>query len=237
MASTYICEQGRLWQLHVLHEHHLHSMDHLLNIKPPLPLPAPSASTDNLKLRASTEAVLKARHLLHAFVVKHAGRLAGALAGARSALLALLNAKTGLVTSKLRRRSSSTKARKKGKEPCCSGGGGGNATPTQYLNLLPDGAVPSWSLGEPSPAEIEAAAGAAYYYDPSWNAVIPAEQLSPMIAGRFLEWPEPDGVEEEGCCNEIDSLAERFIARCHERFVLEKQASFRRFQEMLARSF
>ncbi|KAF7058436.1 hypothetical protein CFC21_065501 [Triticum aestivum] len=214
------------------------SMDHLLNIEPPLPLPlpAPSTTTGNLKLRASTEAVLKARHLLHAFVVKHAGRLAGALAGASSALLGLLNAKTGLVASKLRRRSSSTKATKKSKEPCCPGGGGGNATPTQYLNLLPDGAVPSWSLGEPSPTE--AAGGVAcYYYDPSWNTVIPAEQLSPMIAGRCLEWPEEDGVEEEGGCNEIDRLAERFIARCHERFVLEKQASFRRFQEMLARSF
>jgi hypothetical protein len=43
--------------------------------------------------------------------------------------------------------------------------------------------------------------------------------------------------EEVACCNDIDRLAERFIARCHERFMLEKQASFRRFQEMLARSF
>ncbi|KAE8801422.1 hypothetical protein D1007_22943 [Hordeum vulgare] len=214
-------------------------MDHLLNIKPPLTLPAPSTSTGNLKLRASTEAVLKARQHLHAFVVKHAGRLAGALAGARSALLALLlDARTSLVATKLRRRRSSTKARKKSKEPCCSAAadGGGNATPTQYLNLLPDGAVPSWSLGEPSPTEAGGDV-ASYYYDPSWNAVIPAEQLSPMTAGRCLECPEEDGVVEEGGCNEIDRLAERFIARCHERFVLEKQASFRRFQEMLARSF
>ena len=36
--------------------------------------------------------------------------------------------------------------------------------------------------------------------------------------------------------NEIDNLAKRFIARCHERFMLEKQESYRRYQEMLARS-
>ena len=205
-------------------------MDHLRNTKPPLP--APPTSTGNLKVRASTEAVVKAKHLFHAFVVRHAGRLAGA----RSALLGLLNAKAGLVATKLRRRWA--KIRKKGKEPCYfASGGTGNATPTQYLNLLPDGAVPSWS----SPIESGINdGGVAYYYDSSWNAVIPADQLPPMtVAGRHLVWPEEDGVEEEvpAGCNDIDRLAERFIARCHERFRLEKQASFRRFQEMLARSF
>jgi hypothetical protein len=209
-------------------------MDHLLNVTSPLPAASPT-STDNLKVKASTEAVLKARHLVHAFVIRHAGRLVGALAGARSALLCFLDAKTGLVASKLRRRST-TKVTKKGKEPCCYvGGGDGSATPTQFLNLLPDGAVPSWS----SPTESGGGEGSvAYYYDSSWNAVIPAEQLPPMIAGQYLEWPGEDGVQEEvACCNDIDRLAERFIARCHERFMLEKQASFRRFQEMLARSF
>jgi hypothetical protein len=58
-----------------------------------------------------------------------------------------------------------------------------------------------------------------------------------MVPGRYLELSEEDRVEEGAGCNEIDRLAERFIARCHERFILEKQASFRRFQEMLARSF
>ncbi|KAL6844409.1 hypothetical protein ACP4OV_026082 [Aristida adscensionis] len=36
--------------------------------------------------------------------------------------------------------------------------------------------------------------------------------------------------------NEIDRLAESFIARCHAKFLLEKQESYRRFQEMIARS-
>jgi hypothetical protein len=208
-------------------------MDHLPNNKPALS--ALPACSGNLKVRASTEAVLKAKHLLHAFVVRHAGRLVGALAGASSALLCFLDAKTGLVASKLRRRST-TKVRKKGKEPCCYvGGGDGSATPTQFLNLLPDGAVPSWS----SPTESGGGEGGGVsYYDSSWNTVIPTDQLPPlMVPGRYLELSEEDRVEEGAGCNEIDRLAERFIARCHERFMLEKQASFRRFQEMLARSF
>ncbi|EOA29278.1 hypothetical protein CARUB_v10025553mg [Capsella rubella] len=36
--------------------------------------------------------------------------------------------------------------------------------------------------------------------------------------------------------NDIDHLADMFIARCHEKFLLEKVESYRRFQEMLARS-
>jgi len=73
--------------------------------------------------------------------------------------------------------------------------------------------------------------------------VIPAElQLQPIA--RYLEWHdeerqiEDDDDEEEDAdsWNEIDNLAERFIARCHERFMLEKQESYRRYQEMLARS-
>ncbi|CAL1372416.1 unnamed protein product [Linum trigynum] len=39
-----------------------------------------------------------------------------------------------------------------------------------------------------------------------------------------------------GVVNEIDMLAEMFIADCHEKFQLEKQESLRRFHEMLARS-
>ncbi|KAK7396291.1 hypothetical protein VNO78_17193 [Psophocarpus tetragonolobus] len=44
------------------------------------------------------------------------------------------------------------------------------------------------------------------------------------------------GANDEHEMNEIDVLAEMFIANCHEKFRLEKQESDRRFQEMLARS-
>lgn len=46
--------------------------------------------------------------------------------------------------------------------------------------------------------------------------------------------------EEEGkemmMMNEIDKLADKFIANCHEKFMLEKVDSYRRFQETLKRS-
>ncbi|KAA0043723.1 uncharacterized protein E6C27_scaffold236G00520 [Cucumis melo var. makuwa] len=69
--------------------------------------------------------------------------------------------------------------------------------------------------------------------------------------GGYLQWLEERDVNkksnnnnnnnnvedrEEGV-NEIDKLAEIFIARCHEKFKLEKQESYRRFQDMMARSF
>ncbi|RYR51674.1 hypothetical protein Ahy_A06g026647 isoform B [Arachis hypogaea] len=61
---------------------------------------------------------------------------------------------------------------------------------------------------------------------------------------RYLRWLEEKKVQEgeekekekEKEMNEIDVLAEMFIANCHEKFRLEKQESDRRFQEMLARS-
>lgn len=62
------------------------------------------------------------------------------------------------------------------------------------------------------------------------------------LAG-YLRWLEEkkvqggDDVKEEKEVNEnIDMLAEMFIAHCHEKFRLEKQESDRRFQERLARS-
>ncbi|KAI4378466.1 hypothetical protein MLD38_015943 [Melastoma candidum] len=57
---------------------------------------------------------------------------------------------------------------------------------------------------------------------------------------RWLEERKPEGEETsgEGCAggSDIDELADVFIAKCHEKFILEKQESDRRFQEMLARS-
>lgn len=60
------------------------------------------------------------------------------------------------------------------------------------------------------------------------------------LAG-YLQWLEEkknEGGEKNKKeeMNEIDMLAEMFIANCHEKFKLEKQESDRRFQEMLARS-
>lgn len=59
-----------------------------------------------------------------------------------------------------------------------------------------------------------------------------AEEDSGDLSG-YLEWLEE---KKHVHVNEIDRLADIFIANCHEKFRLEKQESYRRFQEMLARS-
>ncbi|CAI0402859.1 unnamed protein product [Linum tenue] len=64
------------------------------------------------------------------------------------------------------------------------------------------------------------------------------------LAGYLLWLEEKDnkcgggggGGNEEEDVNEIDRLAEMFIAECHEKFQLEKQESLRRFHDMMARS-
>ncbi|KAJ1273344.1 hypothetical protein BS78_06G272600 [Paspalum vaginatum] len=103
-------------------------------------------------------------------------------------------------------------------------------------------------------------------YESAWNAVVGLPgPTGPATAGggeengaaaeycgylRWLEEELPDEVlvveeyeGEEDCVdgaggeNEIDKLAEKFIARCHANFLLEKQESYdRRCQEMIARS-
>lgn len=86
------------------------------------------------------------------------------------------------------------------------------------------------------------------YYDSSWNSVICTEegQVNVNIGGGeeigaqlsgYLQWlDDKNQLVEEDDGDEIDRLAEMFIAKCHEKFRLEKQESYRRYQEMLARS-
>uniref|UniRef100_A0ACD5UWV7 Uncharacterized protein n=1 Tax=Avena sativa TaxID=4498 RepID=A0ACD5UWV7_AVESA len=58
----------------------------------------------------------------------------------------------------------------------------------------------------------------------------------------YLCWLEEEEQEKPGgdagdvAVNEIDRLAEKFIARFHAKFQLEKQESYRRYQEMIASS-
>lgn len=80
------------------------------------------------------------------------------------------------------------------------------------------------------------------YYDSTWNSIIPAEcdDIAERQLSGYLQWLEEkkgqDHCTLEPYLNEIDKLADVFIANCHEKFRLEKQESYRRFQEMLARS-
>lgn len=84
------------------------------------------------------------------------------------------------------------------------------------------------------------------YYDSTWNSVINASEdgdygVEPQQLSGYLHWLEEKqtegsvvGLQDEA--DEINRLAEKFIASCHEKFRLEKQESYRRYQEMLARS-
>ncbi|KAI6673822.1 hypothetical protein NL676_001728 [Syzygium grande] len=88
------------------------------------------------------------------------------------------------------------------------------------------------------------------YYDSTWNCAIPTsealvteceDQGESQLSG-YLQWlEEKNKAKESGSfaepnnVNEIDELADEFIAKFHEKFILEKQESDRRFQEMLAR--
>lgn len=90
---------------------------------------------------------------------------------------------------------------------------------SSHVMPVPD---PMWELGH-------------FYYD---HAAADGSQLS-----GYLQWLEERKLESETTTttttaemNEIDRLAEMFIASCHEKFRLEKQESARRFQEMMARS-
>lgn len=83
------------------------------------------------------------------------------------------------------------------------------------------------------------------YHDTTWKNTeqLQGEDFDDSELAGYLRWLEEKKVEdnnkgtkEEQEMNEIDMLAEMFIANCHEKFRLEKQESDRRFQEMLARS-
>ncbi|XAR70027.1 hypothetical protein NMG60_11001842 [Bertholletia excelsa] len=83
------------------------------------------------------------------------------------------------------------------------------------------------------------------YYDSTWNSVISTEceDMGDSGLSGYLQWLEEKKVHRHESStdnnediNEIDKLADMFIANCHEKFMLEKQESYRRFQEMLARS-
>ncbi|CAK7342370.1 unnamed protein product [Dovyalis caffra] len=80
-----------------------------------------------------------------------------------------------------------------------------------------------------------------FYYDSSWNSVFTKEQCEHNTESQlsgYLHWLEEkvDDEDSNGSEKDINRLADLFIANCHEKFILEKQESYRRFQEMMARS-
>ncbi|XP_023752605.1 uncharacterized protein LOC111900968 [Lactuca sativa] len=76
------------------------------------------------------------------------------------------------------------------------------------------------------------------YYDSTWRSYVDHEMVLESQLTGYLHWLEEKNKGDGGCdqINEIDRLADKFIANGHEKFMLEKQESYRRFQEMMARS-
>ncbi|KVI12077.1 uncharacterized protein LOC112505277 [Cynara cardunculus var. scolymus] len=76
------------------------------------------------------------------------------------------------------------------------------------------------------------------YYDSTWNSYVGHETVTESQLSGYLHWLEEKNKGDRGVdeIDEIDLLADKFIANCHEKFRLEKQESYRRFQEMMARS-
>ena len=194
----------------------------------------------------------KISSILQSHVYPRVGRVLRALARFKSLLLdALGETKRGARAKKrraIRCRSRSSSSRKRRSKQVAS------AFMKPHL---------AWSGGlSSSPARGAAALDASYHVYPSlesaWNAVVvPAGPAGDGTAAAaeycgYLRWLEeempPDdvmAVEEEddeeedvdGGGNEIDILAEKFIARCRANFLLEKQESYdRRCQEIIARS-
>lgn len=80
------------------------------------------------------------------------------------------------------------------------------------------------------------------YYDSTWNSVVHAEydDIAESQLSGYLQWLEEKKARGNSGASDhmddIDRLADMFIANSHEKFRLEKQESYRRFQEMMARS-
>ncbi|KAL2535113.1 hypothetical protein Adt_08464 [Abeliophyllum distichum] len=96
----------------------------------------------------------------------------------------------------------------------------------------------NWRSPDRMPVLLQAYnAGPAYCNDSKWNDDIETEydglKQDSELSG-YLRWLEEEDHEDD--CSNIDELAEMFIENCYEKFMLEKQDSYRKYQEMMARS-
>ncbi|CAL5070601.1 unnamed protein product [Urochloa decumbens] len=191
--------------------------------------------------------------ILQSHVYPRVGRVLRALARFKSMVLDALGKTTR--RKKKKHAAISYRSRKRSKQVAASGGA-----------IMKPPLAWSGGLSPSRAAALDANYHVYPSLESAWNAVVPAAAAG-MVAGGgedgaaaaaeycgYLRWLEEempnDGVlvieedeeEEEdiagaGGGNEIDRLAEKFIARCRARFLLEKQESYdRRCQEMIARS-
>ncbi|CAH1435192.1 unnamed protein product [Lactuca virosa] len=185
------------------------------------PSPSPSSSS-------SLATSMKFKTLIHNFIFSHIFRLARALTKAKTIIIELLkqihlnnvNFLEPLILKK-----------NKNKNKLYFG------SFRLHYNWCSSHVVPMTS---PNPFNGQV------YYDSTWGSF--ADEMAPhesQLSG-YLQWLEEKNKSDDHGnkgsgitvdeMNEIDRLADKFIANCHEKFRLEKQESYRRFQEMMARS-
>ncbi|KAI3965925.1 hypothetical protein MKX01_010882 [Papaver californicum] len=199
----------------------------------------PSTSPNSVKIRT----------LIHSHFFRHVYHIVRALTKAKSILMELISNKSKENYYIESRMKDETKKKKKKKRVFCS------SSLRLHYNWCSSHVLPM-----PEPAAVLGADGYLndnysnhVYYDSTWNSssILPAEEhmqdgFDSHLSG-YLRWLDDEKVATENStgnknnCDgddmeEIDKLADKFIASFHEKFRLEKQESYRRYQEMLARS-
>ncbi|XP_026436459.1 uncharacterized protein LOC113334410 [Papaver somniferum] len=191
---------------------------------------------------------VKIRTLIHSHFFRHVYHIVRALTKAKSILMELIsnkNKENYYIESRMK---DGTKKKKKKKRVFCS------SSLRLHYNWCSSHVLPM-----PEPPAVLGADGYFndnysnhVYYDSTWNSssILPAEEhmqdgFDSHLSG-YLRWLDEKVTTENSTGNknncdaddmeEIDRLADKFIASFHEKFRLEKQESYRRYQEMLARS-
>ncbi|KAM7524577.1 hypothetical protein LguiA_014479 [Lonicera macranthoides] len=179
---------------------------HIFSMKPP------SSSS------SSTLTSVKLKTLLHTFIFPHLCRVARALTRAKSILIELLKEIQFIHFIEPLK-----KSKNKNKNKLFLG------SFRLHYNWCSSHVVPVTSSPVPDGVHIS-----------QMYSVLATNHndVAKLGLSGYLNWLE-EKVDEDcdtNDANEIDQLADMFIANCHEKFRLEKQESYRRFQEMMARS-
>ncbi|PKU66446.1 uncharacterized protein LOC110107142 [Dendrobium catenatum] len=183
----------------------------------------------NSSLKASCQS-LKIKTHVEAYILRHVCRIVRALSSAKSFLLELLSLTTSTTNKNSSNYITKMNKRKKIKRVLKS--------ITMWCNWPSSHVIPMPELAASFRGHN---AISQTYYDSTWNSIVIVDDnddgLERQLSG-YLQWLEENelGGNHGDDTIEIDRLAEKFIASCHEKFRLEKQESYRRYQEMLARS-
>ncbi|KAG5243788.1 DNA-binding protein [Salix suchowensis] len=178
------------------------------------------------KSPSSTLSSMKIKTLLHTLIISHVGRIIRALSKAKSILIEILkeNQPINFISTP-----KSTKRKNRSRKIFLG-------SFRLHYNWCSSHVLP---VSEPV---LDGFSASHFYYDSTWNSVVPNEKHEhstdqSQLSG-YLHWLEQkvDDEDSTGTEKDINRLADLFIASCHEKFKLEKQESYRRFQDMMARS-